>query len=45
MVYKTKEHRILILASDRMQSQNSAFDIKLVRNVNGNITLSFSMYG
>jgi len=28
-----------------MTSQNKAFNPKLVRNVNGTVTLSFSMYG
>ena len=40
-----EEHKLVVIASDKMESSISAFDIKLTSNINGSNNLSFSIYG
>ena len=44
ITYTMEEERVAIIGSHKMKSQNKALEPKLTRNINGNVTFTFSMF-
>ena len=43
-VINVEEQKCAVISSDKMLTQNKAQNIKIVRNINGQVTVTFTMY-